>query len=411
MPYAILRVAKIKSAASASAKTDHNYRKHELRNVDPNSPHPNREYVNEKETDYWTLATARIEEVVSRKVRDDQVRAMELVMTGSPEAFIRDANGRAVDYSKSKWAQDNLNFLQNRYGKENIVSFTLHQDEKTPHIHAVIVPITGDGRLSAKDLFNPRTLRELQTEYAQAMKAHGMERGIEHSQTKHQPQRRLYGQADQLHEAIPPAAPVQGIRLDPIPLLGRDEWRTEQEAKINAEIARQVKQAQDRADAAIRQAQMNTMAAEQVKTLRKELSTSEGLKQAHFSESAQIKEQLNYWAVGVVQRDPEIEQEIAIHAQQVRAAGESVLKTHVEQILRGKVVDEESFAEQLLDRGYYLDTSKDKLHVGDITTGALFEFEALRPNGQPIGPHLNTAIERTAQRTQQKGQNSNEMER
>lgn len=411
MPYAILRVAKIKSAASARAKTDHNYRKHELRNVDPDSPHPNREYVNEKQADYWSLATTRIEEVVSRKVREDQVRAMELVMTGSPEAFSRDASGRAVDYSNSKWAQDNLHFLQNRYGKENVVSFTLHQDEKTPHIHAVIVPITGDGRLSAKDLFNPRTLRELQTDYAQAMKSHGMERGIEHSQTKHQPQRRLYGQADQLSGLASTAVPVQGIQLDPVPLFSRDEWRAEQEAKINAEIARQVKEVQDRADAAILRAQANAMAAEEVKTLRKQLSTSEGLKQAHFSEVSQTKEQLDYWAMGIVQRDTEITQEVEDHAQRVRTAGELALNKHLEQILGGKISDEQSFADQLVDRGYYLQSRENKLELGDMTTGALFEFDALRPNGQPIGPQLNAAIERASQRAVEKAQSPTGMER
>ena len=133
MPYAILRVAKIKSAASASAKTDHNYRKHELRNVDSNSPHPNREYVNGKETDYWTLATARIEEVVekTRKQLEEQVMEIARILSGyslaeadllrramgkkikeemdkQRELFIQGATKNGVDYDRASYIFDLL---------------------------------------------------------------------------------------------------------------------------------------------------------------------------------------------------------------------------------------------------------------------------------------------------------------
>ena len=56
MPYAILRVAKIKTKGQASAATGHNYRQHQVPNVDQGAPHPNREYVNTAQLDYWTLA-------------------------------------------------------------------------------------------------------------------------------------------------------------------------------------------------------------------------------------------------------------------------------------------------------------------------------------------------------------------
>lgn len=45
-----------------------------------------------------------------------------------------------------------------------MVSFTLPQAEVAPHIHAVVVPVTADGRLSSRDGFSPRSLRQLQTE-------------------------------------------------------------------------------------------------------------------------------------------------------------------------------------------------------------------------------------------------------
>ena len=165
MPQAIIRVAKIKTAGAARGKTAHNYRLTDTPNADPERTAAlNKEYVNTDRADYWSLAEQRIAEVVTRKVRDDQVRAMEFVLTASPEWFKRGADGQAEDMRESKWVADNLHFLKEKFGEKNVVSFTLHQDEKTPHVHAVIVPITPDGRLSAKELFTPKTLRELHAE-------------------------------------------------------------------------------------------------------------------------------------------------------------------------------------------------------------------------------------------------------
>jgi len=159
MPYAILRVAKIKTAQQAAAKTAHNYRLRETPNADAERKDLNREYVNTAERGYWELATERIAEA-GAKVRPDSVRGMEVILTASPEVFKRDEQGRVVDMQNSSWAKANVAFLQERFGKANVVAMTLHQDELTPHFQAVVVPITPDGRLSAKDLFNPKTLRD-----------------------------------------------------------------------------------------------------------------------------------------------------------------------------------------------------------------------------------------------------------
>ena len=39
-----------------------------------------------------------------------------------------------------QWAIDSYNFLANRYGADNIISFIVHLDETTPHAHAQVVP-------------------------------------------------------------------------------------------------------------------------------------------------------------------------------------------------------------------------------------------------------------------------------
>lgn len=45
--------------------------------------------------------------------------------------------------------RQSLDFIANRYGKENILSAVIHMDEKTPHMHVDLTPIR-DGRLTAK---------------------------------------------------------------------------------------------------------------------------------------------------------------------------------------------------------------------------------------------------------------------
>jgi len=421
MPYAVLRVAKIKTQAHALSATGHNYRQeqhpHSIGNADKEAPHPNREYVNHEKKDYWSLLEARIQEAGVKRIRSDSVRGMEVILTGSPEGFVRGQDGRAADYSKSKWAQDNLNFLKEQFGAKNIVSFTLHQDEKTPHIHAVLAPITGKNTLSADQLFNPKSLRQLQTEYAQAMAPHGFERGVEHSQAKHDPMQRLYGleaqHGQRVAELTRPAAPAPAFQLTDPPLLGRDEWKAGEEARINAELARQAEAARAQLAEVAKLAQANTAATEQVRVLQKQLSTSEGLKQGHFGalqtahqEEVILSRDYDRTAVQYAQGAdlPDLKQ----YGQQVREETRQALVSTLEQTLAKPVKDAADFQAKLKAAGYHAE--RDEQSKGTILvheqTGARFKTAEIQPNAQFIGPQLTAAIERTAQQAlkQSKGQ-------
>ena len=81
-------------------------------------------------------------------------------------------------------AKDIYDFCCREFGEENVVSFIVHLDELNPHAHAVIVFITKDGRLSAKDFFGgndmnqARTrMRELHSRLAEVNEKYGLERG------------------------------------------------------------------------------------------------------------------------------------------------------------------------------------------------------------------------------------------
>lgn len=74
-----------------------------------------------------------------------------------------------------RFFEESYNFFKNRYGEENIISAIVHLDEKTPHMPFCHVPVTKDGRLSCKSLFNRNELRELQTDYAKYMQDCGFD--------------------------------------------------------------------------------------------------------------------------------------------------------------------------------------------------------------------------------------------
>ena len=143
-----------------------------------------------------------------RKVGKNQTKAIRIILTGTHEQMMKIANDGRLD----NWIDANLKWLKGTFGEENLVSCVLHMDEKTPHLHATIVPIvTGERlrrkregekkyetksgpRLSADDVMRRTRLHEYQNSYAAAMKPFGLQRGIVGSTAKHQANSDYYRQ-------------------------------------------------------------------------------------------------------------------------------------------------------------------------------------------------------------------------
>jgi hypothetical protein len=289
----------MKGAGSIGGKSDHNYREVLVPNANPELNHLNHEYILNYEN-LGKAIQARIEHAGIERVRQDAVKGMEFILTASPQAFQRDQAGQCTeDYRASDWLNANLAFMEQKYGA-NLVAFTLHQDEKTPHIHAVVVPITTDGRLCAKELFNPNTLRQLQTDYAQAMKPFGLERGIEGSRAQHVEMKHIYGLQQAERQAIQKELapihqqnePLQVSKPDVLDLLNLERWRQQQEAQINAEYNRRLAEVQKAAQIAQNAAVANATAKEQGKVLQQRLDTAESLKQANHEKAQKAGQQL-----------------------------------------------------------------------------------------------------------------------
>lgn len=143
-----------------------------------------------------------------RKVSKNQTKAIRIMLTGTHEQMMKIAN----DGKLGSWIDVNLKWLKETFGDENLVSCVLHMDEKTPHLHATVVPIvTGERirrkregekkyetksgpRLSADDVMRRTKLHEYQNSYAKAMKPFGLQRGIVGSTAKHQANSEYYKQ-------------------------------------------------------------------------------------------------------------------------------------------------------------------------------------------------------------------------
>lgn len=150
----------------------------------------------------------RIEDGYTSKktIRKDATYSVNVMLSGSHDEM------KEIEKEPKKldeWINQNANWCIRQFGKENIVRFNVHLDEKTPHIHCVFVPITEDGRLSAKDFIGSSIkLQDLQSSYAKSMERFGLERGVK-SDRKHQTTdeyRRREAQSiqkiEQLHEKI-----------------------------------------------------------------------------------------------------------------------------------------------------------------------------------------------------------------
>ena len=226
MGYAVLHLEKAKGTDSRMSA--HIERTVHPKNADRMRTHLNRELVRFPEgVKNRTQAIAhRIETAgIRRKVSANQVKAIRILLTGSNKDMKQmEAEGRIED-----WCNDSLKWIRETYGEQNLVSAVLHMDEKTPHIHATVIPIvTGerrkagqeeqngkkkyrkknpqDVRLCADDVMARHRLKHYQDTYAQAMNKYGLQRGVDGSLAKHistmQYYKQLVEQQDSLQENI-----------------------------------------------------------------------------------------------------------------------------------------------------------------------------------------------------------------
>ena len=222
MGYFSLDIKKAKGT-SDTTQSDHIERKIIPKNADPTRTHLNRvlvEYPDGVHGRDGAIAHRLNTAGIRRKITHDQVRVVRVVLSGTHEDMMNIQEKGELD----EWCSDSIQWLQATFGKDNVVAAHLHMDEKTPHIHAAVVPIvtgerrkakkeqadgkrkyrkkTNSVRLCADDLFNRQTLVAYHDNYARVMAKYGLQRGVRGSEARHTTTMQYYRDLKKKNEVL-----------------------------------------------------------------------------------------------------------------------------------------------------------------------------------------------------------------
>jgi hypothetical protein len=210
MGYVVAHCRKVQTIVGLAAVGRHNCREavydeqgRPLGELPEYITHPERAGMNEGErcgsSAILKNRTDRIREAdLTRKPQRNASAAVEVSISASPEWF----DGRKPE-DWSKYFRDARKFLTEKYGKENLLHWTVHYDEKSPHMHVLFTPIVegkaGLKYTSSEFLGGRQGLRELQDEIAAKVGAKwGLERGVEGSGARHTDQYQWAAETDAL---------------------------------------------------------------------------------------------------------------------------------------------------------------------------------------------------------------------
>ena len=183
MPYAILRFQKRK-AGGVNAIERHNERKKEAykSNPDIDLARVKENYHLIRPPSTYRKEINRLIDQAGCRVRRDSVVMVETLITASPKFLSALSPPEQREYFKLAFS-----FISGKIGQQNIISATVHMDEKTPHMHLSFCPITKDNKLSAKIILgNQAQLSRWQTDFHKHMSERWpeLERGISSMITK-----------------------------------------------------------------------------------------------------------------------------------------------------------------------------------------------------------------------------------
>ena len=187
--FATMRSEKIKSLANLKEASNHNSRIKipENASYDIHDNDRVKQLYMYKNSSNAYEAFEELQSDLNFTIGKNTVIAREFVCSFSPEM-----KGK---FDFAEWKRDQVQFFKKHYGddstKGKLISLELHLDEKTPHIHAVVVPAVYKEyrkkmrwRLDEKTVHGGKTRKEaaqrlvtLQDKYAEAMAKHGLERG------------------------------------------------------------------------------------------------------------------------------------------------------------------------------------------------------------------------------------------
>lgn len=187
-----LSIAYTKTKSVSKAQQNHTERfddthKHTNKSIDP---HKSAENINLRPEFEGMSYKQRFEAIVNSERYTGRRRkdGSALVIEGGKNATVKmlqlsvnigqvDEDGNPVDtLSKDDYIKlykdDVLPMLEDTFGADNIIGSAIHVDESKPHLHVDIVPLTEDGKLSAKQVVGGRgKMHQRQKQWLETMQA------------------------------------------------------------------------------------------------------------------------------------------------------------------------------------------------------------------------------------------------
>ena len=214
--FCIMRIKKLHTNANVGGAISHHLRTRETDNADPDKMKKNWFYPNDydKTPDGYTdksknadmdyrrkqqnKAMSMYKKRLPEKIRKNGVRAVEFMMTVSPEVM------QKKDFNAIKYLNACDNWAREKFGKENVFFIAHHFDETTPHVSLLLTPIDENGKLNARKFFGGREkMSALQDDfYEKVGKEFGLERGIKGSRAKHETIKSYYSKLNEQEKNV-----------------------------------------------------------------------------------------------------------------------------------------------------------------------------------------------------------------
>ena len=214
--FCIMRIKKLHSNSNVGGAISHHLRTRETDNADPELMKNNWFFPNDYPTDQngktdksvnadlqfrkdqQQKAMAMYKKRLPEKVRKNGVRAVEFMMTVSPEVMQR------KDFNATKYLNACSNWAREKFGKDNVFFIAYHRDETTPHVSLLLTPIDENGQLNARKFFGGRDkMSALQDDFYNSVgKEFGLDRGIKGSKAKHQTIKSYYEKQNQKDQEL-----------------------------------------------------------------------------------------------------------------------------------------------------------------------------------------------------------------
>ncbi|MBU9572263.1 MobV family relaxase [Burkholderia multivorans] len=185
--YAITRIKKHTTMASASYLINHHFRLVQVANADPSKKSKN--VTLEKKDNVMDFLSE-----VPQGTKRNACRLVDVLFTATE---FKDK--RQLD----KWVKSTMDFARKEFGADNIAVAVLHKDETTPHIHVIFKPVNPKTKkLGAGYWFDGRAkMKAYQDKYHKAVEALGFERGDPTKRAHHTTIKEFYAKSEKAKKA------------------------------------------------------------------------------------------------------------------------------------------------------------------------------------------------------------------